>query len=112
MSLKEKRPRDASDDAAPEKSTKASWMGAPGDAGSSLGGPSPAELLQKTEVKKIVSTITSKLSQPKLLKGSVQDARKLKVGSFSAGLTKDKILESQARFAAHEYACSSHLPKC
>ena len=83
-------------------------MGAAGDGGRSKGGPSPAEMLHKGETKKTLSSVSSKLSAPKLAKGAIQDARKEKVGSFSAGLSKDKILESQARSAASQWPLHVH----
>ena len=89
-----KRPDDA-------KQARADWMGKAGDGGSALPETAAArDHLRKAEQKKTISSIASKLSAPKVAKTTGEDARKQKVGSFSAGLTKEKIMESQQRCAA------------
>ena len=80
--------------------TGAEWMGKAGDGGRSAAGASIAEKLKMSDKSKTISSIAGKLSAPKLAKLTPEDARKQKVGSFSAGLSKDKILESQARYVA------------
>ena len=102
--LMSKRPvEEARDDA---KRAKADWMGKSGDGGSAVPKTATAsELLRKTEQKKVISSIASKLSAPKVVKTTADDERKNKVGTFSAGLTKEKILESQAR---HREKCEAN----
>ena len=111
-----KRPADAEPSA--DKRSKvgsadfqpASWMGKAGDGGAANAGPSASDLLRKAEQKKAVSSIASKLSAPRVKTTSAEDSRKQKVGSFSAGLTKEQILESQQRsgaFVAKSAQCSS-----
>ena len=80
------------------KVAKADWMGQAGDGGSSAKGVVREKLQKKEEVKKSASSVASKLSAPRASKepGAGADSRKMKVGSFSAGLSKEKIMESQA----------------
>ncbi|KAL1519195.1 hypothetical protein AB1Y20_003455 [Prymnesium parvum] len=86
------------------KKARAEWMGKPGDGGTAAAAPNPSDLLKKTEKKQVISSIASKLSAPRATKASTEDARKQKVGSFSAGLTKEKLLESQQR---HKEKCEA-----
>lgn len=103
-----KRPADTLDAQDLAKKAKADWMGKPVNAASA---PALPQLQKKEEVKKAVSSIAAKLSAPKLSKGgAVQDPRKTKVGSFSAGLTKEKILEAQARHREHAEATGKPVP--
>ena len=54
-------------------------------------------MLKKEETKKAVSSIKSKLSAPKVAGSSLEDKGKQKHGTFSASLSREQILASQAR---------------
>ena len=80
-----------------------------GGAGS---GPSMAQLESQAETKAAVSSIKSKLSKPKELSSSssAADGRKQKIGSFSAGLTRDQILASQQQHREKLEANGKQVP--
>ena len=64
--------------------------------------PNPAE--------KAVSSIKSKLSAPKVAGSSLEDKRKQKHGTFSASLSREQILASQARHEEKMRALGKPVP--
>ena len=69
-----------------------------------------AETLRKEETKKAVSSIKSKLSAPKVMGTSLEDKRKNKHGTYSASLSRDEILASQARHKEKMEALGKPVP--
>ena len=90
---------------------KAEWMEAGGD-GVKIKPRSREEILKKEETRQAVSSIKSKLSAPKLDKGSKDDGRKSKIGSFSAGLTREQIHNSQSHHREKMIAYGKPIPQC
>ena len=67
-------------------------------------------MLKKEETKKAVSSIKSKLSAPKVAGSSLEDKRKQKHGTFSASLSREQILASQARHEEKMRALGKPVP--
>ena len=87
------------------------WMGAGGD-GLCQKPMKRADALRKEEVKQSISSIKSKLSAPKTSGVAREDKRKQKIGSFSAGLTKDQIRASQQQHKEKMEAWGKPIPTC
>ena len=87
------------------------WMGAGGD-GLRQKPMKRADALRKEEVKQSISSIKSKLSAPKTSGVAREDKRKQKIGSFSAGLTKDQIRASQQQHKEKMEAWGKPIPTC
>ena len=111
-----KRPVEAASSGEPEeKKAKAGGAGS-SDAASkewkigSDGKKSVADVLKKEETKAAVSSIKSKLSAPKVKADSLEDKRKQKHGTFSASLSRDQILQSQARHKEKMEALGKPVP--
>ena len=69
-----------------------------------------ADVLKKEETKKAVSSIKSKLSAPKVAGSSLEDKRKRRHGTFSASLSREQILASQARHEEKMRALGKPVP--
>mmetsp|Transcript_51581 Transcript_51581/g.85540 ORF Transcript_51581/g.85540 Transcript_51581/m.85540 type:complete len:129 (-) Transcript_51581:295-681(-) len=91
------------------KNPRSDWMGAGGDG---LREPvlKRADVLKKEETRQAVSSIRSKLSAPKSDKVSLEDKRKHKLGSFSASLTREEIVNSQERHREKMEAYGKPVP--
>ena len=100
-------------DAAQEKRTKAEADPSSGTEvpdWKTSGAKSVADVLRKEETKKAVSSIKGKLSAPKVISKSLEDERKKKHGTFSAGLSREQILASQARHKEKMEALGKQVP--
>ena len=110
-----KRPVEG-EDVAPDKRTKAeagpSSSSTEAPAWKTGGGSSKsvADVLRKEETKKAVSSIKGKLSAPKVVAKSLEDDRKRKHGTHSAGLSRDQILASQSRHREKMEALGKQVP--
>ena len=109
-----KRPVEA-EDAEQDKRTKAeagpsSGTEVPAWKTGGASGKSVAENLRKEETKKAVSSIKGKLSAKKAIGKSLEDERKKKHGTYSAGLTRDQILASQSRHKEKMEALGKQVP--
>ena len=71
---------------------------------------SVAEALRKEETKKAVSSIKGKLSAKKVIGKSLEDERKKKHGTYSAGLSREQILASQSRHKEKLEALGKQVP--
>mmetsp|Transcript_22751 Transcript_22751/g.46374 ORF Transcript_22751/g.46374 Transcript_22751/m.46374 type:complete len:120 (-) Transcript_22751:289-648(-) len=112
MSGSNKRPVET-EDAAQDKRTKAEVGPSSGSevpAWKTGGAKSVHDMLRKEETKKAVSSIKGKLSAPKVISKSLEDERKKKHGTFSAGLSREQILASQARHKEKMEALGKQVP--
>ena len=109
-----KRPVEA-EDAEQDKRTKAeagpsSGTEVPAWKTGGASGKSLAETLRKEETMKAVSSIKGKLSAKKVIGKSLEDERKTKHGTHSAGLSREQILASQARHKEKMEALGKPVP--
>ena len=65
---------------------------------------------EKLEKAATVSSIKSKLSKPKVLSTDLNDARKKKLGTSSAGLTREQIVASQRQHREQMEARGKPVP--
>uniref|UniRef100_A0A7S0KYK0 Uncharacterized protein n=1 Tax=Coccolithus braarudii TaxID=221442 RepID=A0A7S0KYK0_9EUKA len=85
------------------------WMGAGGD-GSKAPALKKDDVLKKEESKLALSSIKSKLVAPKAGSSQLADERKNKVGSFSAGLTREQIRASQEQHRSKMESLGKPVP--
>ena len=109
--------RPVEEDATQDKRTKAdppsSGTEVPAWKTGGASGKSVADHLRTEETKKAVSSIKGKLSAPKVGKGqakSLEDERKKKHGTYSAGLSREQILASQSRHKEKMEALGKQVP--
>ena len=100
----DKAPKPA-DDSATASGSRPAWK-----IGEGRGGTSVKDALKKEETKSAVSSIKSKLSKPKVASSSLEDTRKAKMSTFSAGLTREQIEESQQRHKEKAKATGRAVP--
>uniref|UniRef100_A0A7S0P5Y0 Uncharacterized protein n=1 Tax=Calcidiscus leptoporus TaxID=127549 RepID=A0A7S0P5Y0_9EUKA len=87
------------------------WRGAGGD-GSKAPALKNADVLKREEAKVALSSIKSKLTAPKSAAASskLTDDRKTKVGSLSAGLTREQIRSSQEQHRSKMESLGKPVP--
>ena len=100
----DKAPKPA-DDSATASVSRPAWK-----IGEGRGGTSVKDALKKEETKSALSSIKSKLSKPKEASSSLEDKRKAKMSTFSAGLTREQIEESQKRHKEKAKATGRAVP--
>lgn len=96
----------STDESAATSAARPAWK-----IGEGRGGASVKDALKKEETKSALSAIKSKLSKPKeASSSSLEDKRKLKMSTFSAGLTREQIEESQQRHKEKAKATGRAVP--